>query len=238
MADERTSHDVPGTAGRLVVGWALLGAVLLGVGWLLTHPLAGSVGEWDDDVAKAIAEGRTPTLDAVADAGTLLADTPVGAGFAAVVAVIVALWKRSWLPVVVMGLLTAGAGALYKLATTLITRDRPPVEVLDPGLVPDHSFPSGHVGTAVSAYAGALVVLWWLAPRSRGWAWVLALVPPLVVACRLYQGAHHVSDVVTSLVVVTTWLVLVVRLVLLPRVSPPPGTARPEPAAGGAAARG
>ena len=34
----------------------------------------------------------------------------------------------------------------------LITRDRPPVEILDPGLVPDHSFPSGHVATSVVVY--------------------------------------------------------------------------------------
>lgn len=235
MADQRT---LPGVAARLILGWAALAALMLGVGWLLTHTLTDSVGRWDDDAARAVAETRAPGLDVVADVGTLLADTPVGAGFAAVVAVGVALWKRSWLPLVVLGLLTAGSGALYELATTLITRDRPPVEILDPGLVPDHSFPSGHVGTAVSAYAGALVVLWGLAPRTRPWVWLLGLVPPWVVLCRLYQGAHHVSDVLTSLVVVTAWLLLVVRLVLLPGVSRPEPTERRAPAAGGAAAPG
>ncbi|GAA1476549.1 hypothetical protein GCM10009623_09950 [Nocardioides aestuarii] len=217
-----TERSVPRTAVQLVLGWAATCALLLGAGWLLTHTLAGSVGAWDDDVARAVAERRTSGLDAVADVGTLLAETPVGAGVAAVVAVVVALWKRSWLPVLVLGLATAGAGALYKVGTTLITRDRPPVEILDPGLVPDHSFPSGHVGTAVAAYAGTLVVLWWLAPRSRRWVWPLALVPPFVAACRVYQGAHHVSDVVVSGVLVTAWLWLVVRLVLVPEVSRPP----------------
>jgi membrane-associated phospholipid phosphatase len=223
----------PRTALRLLLGWAVACAVLLGAGWLLTHLLAGSVGAWDDDVARAIAERRTATLGAVADVGTLLADTPVGAGFAALVAVVVSLWKRSWLPVLVLGLATAGAGAMYKVGTTLINRDRPPVEILDPGLVPDHSFPSGHVGTAVAAYAGALVVLWWLSPRSRPWVWPLALVPLFVGACRLYQGAHHVSDVVVSLLVVSAWLALVVRLVLVPGVSRSPGRHSARPARSG-----
>lgn len=229
MADRSS----PRTAVQLLLGWAALCAVLLGVGWLLTHQLTGSVDAWDDDTARAIAEQRTSTLDAAADVGTLLADTPVGSAFAAVVAVAVALWKRSWLPVLVLGLAMAGAGAMYKVGTTLIARDRPPVEILDPGLVPDHSFPSGHVGTAVAAYAGALVVLWWLSPRSRPWVWPLALVPVVVTVCRLYQGAHHVSDVVTSLVVVTAWLALVVRLVLVPGVSPSRDRHSARPAPGG-----
>jgi membrane-associated phospholipid phosphatase len=59
-------------------------------------------------------------------------------------------------------------------------------------------------------------------------------VPLLVGACRLYQGAHHVSDVVVSLLVVSAWLALVVRLVLVPRVSRSPER-QPRPARGGSA---
>lgn len=225
-------RSVPRAAVELVLGWTALCALLLGAGWLLTHALAGSVGAWDDDAARAVAGRRTPGLDAVADVGAFMADTPVGAGLAAVAAVAVALWRRSWLPVLVLGLATAGGGAMYELGTTLITRDRPPVEILDPGLVPDHSFPSGHVGTAVAAYAGTLVVLWALAPRTRPWVWPLALVPLFVAACRVYQGAHHVSDVVVTGVVVTAWLVLVVRLVLAAGVSRRPGRHSAGPARG------
>lgn len=228
-------QNIPRTTAQLLLGWAVLCVLVLGTGWLLTHTLAGSVGGWDDDAARWFADRRTPSLDTVAEVGTFLAETPVGAGVAAVVAVVVALWKRSWLPVVALGLLTAGAGAFYKVATTLVTRDRPPVEILDPGLVPDHSFPSGHVGTAVAAYAGAMVVLWWLSPRSRPWVWPLALVPPFVALCRLYQGAHHVTDVLTSLVAVSAWLVLVVRLVLVAELSRKPPRHSRRSAGGGAA---
>ena len=33
------------------------------------------------------------------------------------------------------------------------------MEILDPGLVPDHSYPSGHMATAILVYGG--IALWW-----------------------------------------------------------------------------
>jgi undecaprenyl-diphosphatase len=48
------------------------------------------------------------------------------------------------------------------------------------------------------------------------------LLAPLVVApSRLYQGAHHPTDVITSLVFATAWLLVVARVLL-------PGQAREE----------
>ncbi len=213
--------EVRRTAVVLGVAWVVLCAAVLGIGWLLTHPLEASVGAWDDDVARAIAQRRTDSLDGVADRGTLLADTPVGMGVAVVAGALLSLWRRSWLPAVFLLLVTAGLGGIYKVGTSLVARDRPPVRILDPGLVPDHSFPSGHVGTAVGVYAALAVLVWLLAPRLWPVTVLLALLPLVVAACRLYQGAHHVTDVLTSLTYGVVWLALVTRLVLVRPARPP-----------------
>lgn len=207
-------------AARLVATWVVLAGILLGVGWLLTGPLAGSLGVWDDEVARAIADQRTATASTVADVPTLLGDTPVGVAVGALGAAALSLWRRSWLPALVEVVVLAGSGALYEVGTRLITRDRPPVKILDPGLVPDHSYPSGHVFTSVAAYAGLAVLVWWLAPRSRPWVGLLALVPVVVLLARLYQGAHHVTDVVTSLLLGTAWLAAVSLTLLRGRERP------------------
>ena len=91
----------------------------------------------------------------------------VGWGVAALAAVAFCVWRRTWLPALFMGLVAAGIGGLYVITTSVVTRQRPPVKILDPGLVPDHSFPSGHVATAVAAYGG-IMLLAWSTPGPRG----------------------------------------------------------------------
>ncbi|MDI6908856.1 MAG: phosphatase PAP2 family protein [Nocardioides sp.] len=108
----------------------------------------------------------------------------------------------------------AGVGGFYAIATMVISRDRPPVRILDPGLVPDDSFPSGHLGTAIAVYGGTVLVLRWLRPRARAWAWLLLLLPVAVALARLYQGAHHPTDELASVLYATAWLGVVGRVVL------------------------
>lgn len=199
----------------LVVGtWAAIVAVVLGIGWLLTSSPGAPVDAWDDDVARSIAAQRSAGLGRVAEAGTFLGETVVGASVAALAGLAIASRRRSWLPLLFVGLLEAGIGGIYWVSTHLITRDRPPVKILDPGLVPDHSFPSGHVATAVAAYGGLAVLLAMLAPATRRWVWFLLLLPALVVAARLYEGAHHVTDVATSVAYTAVWLAVLARAVL------------------------
>ena len=126
------------------------------------------------------------------------------------VAVALSWWRRSFVPAIFVGLLVAGIGGFYWVATHLISRDRPPVRILDPGLVPDDSFPSGHVATATAVYGGLAVLLWVLAPAARRWVWLLFLLPLFVALARLYQGAHHVTDVLASFAYTTAWLAVLV----------------------------
>ena len=51
------------------------------------------------------------------------------------------------------------------------------MHLLQSGLVPDHSFPSGHTGTA-TAIAGAAAALPWCFTRlAREWLVVLVVIP-------------------------------------------------------------
>lgn len=213
------------TLGLLLLAWPTLAATVTGVGWLLTHPLAGSVGEADDALALWIAEQRTATLDDVAFVGQLVGDTLAGQVGLIAIAVGFSLWRRTVVPAVFVGLVEAGLLGIYLVAGNLIPRDRPPVKVLDPGLVPDHSFPSGHVATATAIY-GTLLVLTWTFARVYRWMAVLLVMPLIALAARLYQGAHHLSDVLTSLVYAPLWLAIVTYLLLWGRAAPGPGLAR------------
>ncbi|MDX6375382.1 MAG: hypothetical protein QOD98_4370 [Nocardioidaceae bacterium] len=209
-----------------VAAYAVLAAVVVGWGWLLTHSLQGSIEGTDDDVSRWFAGQRTSWLDPVSDGGTLLGETPVGLAVGAVVAVVAGLALRSFVAVLLVALANAGDGGIYWLGSHVDPRDRPPVRILDSGLVPDHSFPSGHVGTAVAVYgAAALLLAVWLRGRDRVAGpgrivvWLLACVPLFVAFSRLYQGAHHLTDVGTSLVYGTVWLAVLATL-LRPRTAP------------------
>jgi undecaprenyl-diphosphatase len=207
-------RGVARTVVLLVLVWAALLVLVAALGWAITHPWQASVDPWDNDVSRWFAGHRTSTLDGPADAGTFLGDTVPAFAFGAVVVLGIALWRRTWRPVVFFGLLAAGMGALYSVVTRVDPRDRPPVRILDPGLVPDHSFPSGHVGTATAVYGGIAVLAWVYVRRARPWVALLLVVPPLVLLARLYQGAHHLTDVLTSLVYGTAWLATLAVLLL------------------------
>jgi len=210
----------------LMVGaYVAIGLAVVGVGWLITHPLEGPVDSFDDPVARWFAGERTSWLDPVAQFGTLLGETPVGLAVGAVVAVVAGLALRAIWPALMMALADVGHGGIYWVGTHADPRDRPPVKILDTGLVPDHSFPSGHVGTAVAVYGGAAVLLaLWLRSRDRrsglGRAVVVLLlaVPLFVGLSRLYEGAHHLTDVAISVLYAGAWLLAVAAL-LRPRTT-------------------
>jgi len=216
-----SSTERRGAARTLALVWVVITLGVLATGWLLTGPLSSVVDPWDDRVVLWLEDRRTPGLDTAAAAGSAIADTIVGVGLAVAVGLAGSWRQRSWRPLVYFSVLVGGYLALYVVVTHLVPRDRPPVEILDPGLVPDHSFPSGHMATSIVVYGG--IVLWVsaVAPRWRRWVWPLLLAPLVVAPSRLYQGAHHPTDVITSLAFATVWLLVVARVLL-------PGQAREE----------
>ncbi len=211
----RRAFPSAGRAALVIVGtWVVVLAVVVAFGWLITHALRSAVLPWDNGLARWIAHQRTGALNEPADVGTLLGETVTGVSVAVVAALVFSIWKRSWRPAVFLALAEAGIGGFYYVATHVDTRQRPPVKILDPGLVQNHSFPSGHVATAVVAYAGLMVLLAVYAPAVRRIAGVLLLLPVFVLLSRLYQGAHHLTDVLTSLVYASVWLLVLARTLL------------------------
>jgi len=209
-----TPRSAASSAVTLVVAWVVILGLVVGFGWLITHSLKGAVNPWDNDISRWFADQRTGALNEPADIGTLLGETVVGVGVAVVAALAFAIWKRSWRPIIFLALVEAGIGGFYFVATHVDTRQRPPVKILDPGLVADHSFPSGHTATAIIAYGGILVLTAVYARAAVTWVAVVGLVPLFVLLSRLYQGAHHLTDVLTSVVYATAWMLLVARMVL------------------------
>lgn len=215
------------------MAWIVILVTMLLLGWLLTHFWESSVDPWDDAAERWLAAERTSDLNRVASVGTFLGNARVGLAVAILVATAVSVWQRSFRPAIVVGILVAGGLGLYVVGTRLITRDRPPVPILDPGLVPDHSFPSGHVITAVVVYGGTAVLIACAAPRARRWISLLLLVPLFVALARMYQGAHHPTDVLTSLVSATAWVAAVTQVLLRWTAQPAGGAAVPSNDMGG-----
>jgi membrane-associated phospholipid phosphatase len=198
------------TAGSAV----LICAVVVGIGWLLTHPLKDSLARHENGINRWFVDQRTSGLTTVADAGTLLGETITGAIVLVVAGIWFAVWKRTWWPLVFVAVLDAGLGLFYLAGTHLDPRQRPPVHILQSGLVADHSFPSGHTGTA-TAIAGAIGALLWAYTRvAKGLIVALVVLPLWTMVSRLYVGAHHLTDVLTAFLAATCWLLVCSRMLL------------------------
>ena len=58
------------------------------------------------------------------------------------------------------------------------------------------------------------MLVWLYLRAARWWVTPLLLLPPACLLARLYEGAHHLTDVLTSLVYASVWLAVVTTLVL------------------------
>jgi undecaprenyl-diphosphatase len=97
--------------------------------------------------------------------------------------------------------------------------------------VPNHSFPSGHTGTAAGIAFAAAALLWAYTRVPKALLVALVVIPLWTMLARLYAGAHHLSDVLAAFAVASVWIWTCARLLL------PPREAQPAPAAAGAGAR-
>jgi undecaprenyl-diphosphatase len=202
-------------AAGVVVAWVLVFGALYAMGTPLSgfhHGNGNVLG--DSTVPHWLAAHRTPWLTRIAllggDAGNthlILAAGLVG-GAVALAAI------RRWRPVVFLVVTMLGELTLFLAAQAATHRARPDVPKIDVH-VPTSSFPSGHVAATICLYAGFVVLAW---PRTRAWwRWALlvlaVLMPVWVGLSRMYQGEHHPTDLLGSLLLAAIWLPALVYLI-------------------------
>jgi undecaprenyl-diphosphatase len=207
------------TLTSVLLPLALLTAVMIGLGFLVTHVL---VHVWpltvEDQAVRALVAARTPTLDRVSNLVSLTAYT-AGLAMAMVVAgcmsrIACHRWRESFfLAAAVLCQLV-----VYLLTARVVARARPAVPELDV-FPPMRSFPSGHVAAAVALYGGIAAVLAMHSRRraqAAAW-WVILLIIPVAVAIsRVYRGMHYPSDVAASFLVGLGCLWILQRAIFTP----------------------
>jgi membrane-associated phospholipid phosphatase len=198
-----------------LIAYAVITAVVIGLGLLIVHELGG-VRSFDDEVARWLERRRTGTWDSLTYVGSMIADTYVKIP-AIVILSVLFLWRwRRWTePALLIGALLLEV-SVFVTASIVVDRGRPPIPQLDP-VPPTGAFPSGHSAAAVAFYGALAIIVCWHTrhPIVRVLAVAAAVVLPLLIGTsRMYRGMHHLSDVVVGLVIgmVSLWVVwLVVR---------------------------
>ncbi len=182
--------------GLFLLAFCIVSGTFIGLGFLVTGPLDGSLGELDRDVAESLAGSRTDGWNTLSFWGSMLSETAVKICLTAVVVLVMLRRWKSWRePLLVATALVFEASA-FLLVTLVVGRHRPDVPQLDSSPV-DSSFPSGHTAAAVVYGAMAIVVF----QRSRRlWPKILAVAVIVAVTAavglsRMYRGMHFLSDV-------------------------------------------
>jgi membrane-associated phospholipid phosphatase len=199
----------------LLLAWIVIIGLVIAFGEAVTGPVKDSIGSGDNHVERVLAQHRSGTLTDVADDLSLLGETWTVVIAGLVLMLLAWLWRREFWSVTFVAVALVGEITGYLLVVSIVSRSRPPVRILDPGLDPNHSYPSGHVAAAMGLYGGAALLIWMFSARRWRWLSAALIVLPLLVAlARLYLGAHHPSDVLTSIVFMSAWLA-VAAVVLL-----------------------
>ncbi len=201
---EAAHHPVIAYTAVVLIGFALLAAVAVALGWALeTYVLPDhGVGHADEHVNVWLSQHRTPTRNDVSYWLSGLGDIYAIPALVAITAIVAAI-RRNWR---VVGFMLAAIGveaATYRITTFVIHRQRPAVPRLEQ-LPVNASYFSGHTAASVAVYCGIALVLT-RATTSR-WlkltCWTVAIVIPLLVGfARMYRGMHHPTDVAAGLLV-------------------------------------
>jgi undecaprenyl-diphosphatase len=196
---------------------AVLYGLLVGLGLILTRVIEKSeLLKQEDEVNKALADGRTPTMNDVTYILSGLGNTGAIIGALVIVAIGLRLASKKWSLSLFLVVAVSAQALVFLLVTLTIHRSRPHVRHLDSS-PPTSSFPSGHTGAATALFFGsALLVLWYV---QRRWVKILGVtvlvaVPLLVAYGRLYRGMHHPSDVLAAYLNGTTCIAIAATNIL------------------------
>ena len=194
--DEPQPHSLRAALGVAFVGYASMVVVLLGIGYLLTHTLDGSVGGWDQHVNEWFARHRTSAWNDVTKVATMALNTVPVVVMASLAAGFLALRRRfreaAFLVVALVIEIT-----VFLSVTFVVDRPRPDVPRMN-STPSTSSFPSGHTAAATVLFVGVALIIA-ISTRHRVLK-VLAgvasgAITVLVGFARVYRGLHHPTDV-------------------------------------------
>ena len=185
----------------VIAAYVATSLLLTGVGSAIVRWWDSSrFGAWEADVIEWFARHRTDIWTTVANVGSGFSDTRIVVGLGVLALPVFIILFRRWHDYVLVFGAAALQGLVYLTASTVVDRDRPPVERL--GGAPTASFPSGHIGAATALYGGlfVVVVMHTHSRRIRLAAGTFAgLAVCSVTLSRFYLGMHYPSDALGGL---------------------------------------
>jgi undecaprenyl-diphosphatase len=185
-----------------VIGLVLLGAIVIGLGLLLTDVLMpGAIGRWDAGVSDWFVARRTPALDTATRYGSDVGATLTIVGIALISSIALGIARR-WRAIQFLVTALVLEVSVFLVAAVVVDRPRPDVTRLDVS-PPTASYPSGHTAAAIVLYVAIAIIVSSLTANRllRLLVWAAAMALPVIVAVsRLYRGMHHLTDVLASVV--------------------------------------
>lgn len=191
-----TLHSLRHAATVALFGYLALVLFMLAVGFMLTHPLRGSVGAWDNSVNRWFVSRRSDTGNSITGTATWFVNTLPAIGVAAVITAVLAAARR-WREAAMLVLALALELSVFLTVNYVVGRPRPAVPRLD-STPSTSSFPSGHTAAATVLFAGLALIACCCTSRTvvRVLAFVFAaFVATLIGFARVYRGLHHPTDV-------------------------------------------
>jgi membrane-associated phospholipid phosphatase len=206
-------HPVAGFAVAMLLGFAVIVSLSIGLGFLVTHVIehAWGIGAADERFEVWLAAHRTPSRTEASWIGSTIAGglvLPLLVGAIAVVCAGLRKWRLAAFAVFAL----AVESGTYRATTLVIHSHRPRVVRLE-HLPVDASYPSGHTAASLAVYGGLVLLLTsrFTSGVFRGFAWATAAaIVAFVAVSRLYRGMHHPLDVVGGILVGIAALIVIV----------------------------
>ncbi len=212
-----TRSDFGWTVATLFAGAAVVLAVMVSLGLLITKPLSHTgFSQWEGGVNRYFAAHRTGLGNSLTKVGSLIGNTPAITAVAVIAFIALRLVLHRWRESIALLVTVVGEVTLFVLTTLLIDRPRPKVPHLD-GAPPTSSFPSGHTAATASLYGLLAIIVLIHVGRSvwRALAIVMAILLVLAVGVsRLYRGMHYPTDVMGGILLASMWLAVTTTVIL------------------------
>jgi undecaprenyl-diphosphatase len=192
--------------------WAGFTGILIVVGSGVVH--SSSVAAFDKHITSSVVAHRTDVLNDAMKAITWLGSWVALVTAAVVLLVLAVCGRLPWLAVLLAVVAWVGEAGGVTLAKHIVQRQRPPMDIW---LKTAHgwSWPSGHTATAALVFAVLAMVVTHIFGSlvTRVATWVAAAIAIAAVGfSRIELGVHWTTDVVASLVFVSSWVLVIVMV--------------------------